>query len=205
MLSRRFSVVLICLASSSVAFAQPEPDAPPPSDPAAPPDPNVTAAAPAPAPAPAPSTSGLRNGFSLSAGQEFGGDRDISGSMFGVDWRIGWRISEPLSVYLHSHVSFGSATEGNGAAGTTGTFATAIVGEYSLPMRLFFGGGAGWGVLNNPNGPLAEARVGYYPLKTNAVGKARRLNVALDYRTYFANQGYGMVNHIALSLGYDRF
>ena len=29
--------------------------------------------------------------------------------------------------------------------------------------------------------------------------------VALDYRSYFANQGYGTVNHIALSLGYDRF
>lgn len=204
MLSRSLSVVLICLASSSVAFAQPDPDTSPPSEPAAP-DPNVTAAAPAPAPAPTPSTSGLRNGFSLSAGQEFGGDRDISGSMFGVDWRIGWRISEPLSVYLHSHLSFGSAKEGNGAAGATGTFAAAVVGEYSLPMRLFVGGGAGWGVLNNPNGPLAEARVGYYPLKTNAVGKARRLNVALDYRAYFANQGYGMVNHVALSLGYDRF
>ena len=40
------------------------------------------------------STSGLRNGFSLSAGQEFGGDRDVSGTMFGFDWRIGYRVSE---------------------------------------------------------------------------------------------------------------
>jgi hypothetical protein len=72
-------------------------------------------------------------------------------------------------------------------------------------MRLFVGGGGGWGVLNNPNGPLAQARVGYYPFETNATGKARRLNVALDGRFYFANQGYGMVNHFALTLGYDRF
>ncbi|MFN0246836.1 MAG: hypothetical protein ACKV2T_07995 [Kofleriaceae bacterium] len=162
-------------------------------------------AAPAPAPLPSPSSSGLRNGFSLSAGQEFGGDRDISGTMFGFDWRIGYRISEPVSIYLHSHLSFGSASEAGGAKGVTGTFAAAVIGEYMLPMRLFVGGGGGWGVLNNPNGPLAQARVGYYPFKTNTSGKARRLNVAVDMRFYFADQGYGTVNQVQLSLGYDRF
>jgi hypothetical protein len=152
------------------------------------------------------STPGFRNGFSLSAGQEFGGDRDISGTMLGVDWRIGTHLSEPVSVYLHSHLSFGSATENGGAnSGVTGTMAAALVGEYRLPMNLFVGAGAGYGVLNNPNGPLVEARVGYYPLKTSATGKVRRLNVALDYRMFMADQGYGNVNHIAISLGYDRW
>jgi hypothetical protein len=217
---RSFSMVLLCLTSSSIALAQGAPTEPTPtSDAAAAPtvavaDPNpaagapssVSAPAPAPMPAPEPSTSGLRNGFSLSAGQEFGGDRDISGTMFGIDWRIGYRISQPISIYLHSHMSFGSASEGGGArSGVTGTFASALMAEYLLPMRLFVAGGAGYGVLNNPNGPLIAARVGYYPLQTNSIGKARRLNVALDYRAYFANQGYGQVNHIALSLGYDRF
>ena len=69
----------------------------------------------------------------------------------------------------------------------------------------FVAGGAGYGVLNNPSGAMIAARVGYYPMKTNSIGKARRLNLALDYRSYFADQGYGQVNHIALSLGYDRF
>jgi hypothetical protein len=192
------AVLLVCLLSAS-AFAQGAPDAPPP---AATPPPNVVAAAPAPEAA---STSGLRNGFSLSAGQEFGGDRMISGTMFGVDWRIGYRISEPLSIYLQSHLSFGSGHEASGASGTTGTFAAALMGEYLLPMGVFVGGGGGWGVLNNPNGPLAEARVGYYPMKATGAGKSRHLNVALDARFYFADQGYGTVNHIALSLGYDRF
>jgi hypothetical protein len=213
---RSFSMVLVCLTSSSIAFAQGAPA--PTTDPAAAPTVAVlepTAAAnsgsvstPAPAPQPVaePSSSGLRNGFSLSAGQEFGGDRDISGTMFGVDWRIGYRINQPLSIYLHSHMSFGSASEGNGTnSGLTGTFASALMGEYMLPMRLFVAGGAGYGILNNPNGPLVAARVGYYPMSTNSIGKARRLNIALDYRAYFANQGYGQVNHIALSLGYDRF
>lgn len=203
MLLRSLSMVLVCLASSSVAFAQPEPSEPAP-EPASAPAPEPAPAS-EPAPAPAPSTSGLRNGFSLTAGQEFGGDRDISATLFGFDWRIGWRISAPISVYLHSHVSFGSGKEGNGASGLTGNFATAVVGEYLLPMRLFAGAGFGYGVLNNPSGALLEARVGYYPLKTSAVGKARRLNVSLDYRAYFANQGYGTVNHVSISLGYDRF
>jgi hypothetical protein len=195
---RRFSLVVLCLASTtSVAMGQPDPA----TDPAAVP----VASAPAPEPAVTTSTSGLRNGFSLSAGQEFGGDRDISGMMFGVDWRIGWRVNEAISVHLHSHLSFGSAKEGNGASGGTGTFASALVGEYTLPMRVFVGGGAGYGVLNNPSGMLIEARAGYYPFENKSAGKSRRLNVALDYRSYFANQGYGRVNHVALSLGYDRF
>jgi hypothetical protein len=79
------------------------------------------------------------------------------------------------------------------------------MGEYILPMRLFVAAGGGYGVLNNPRGPMAAARIGYYPFGTNSVGKARRFNFALDYRAYFANQGYGTVNQIQLSLGYDRF
>ena len=64
---------------------------------------------------------------------------------------------------LHSHLSFGSASEANGAiSGLTGTFASTLMGEYMLPMRLFVAGGAGYGVLNNPNGPVVAARVGYY-------------------------------------------
>jgi hypothetical protein len=205
-------MVLLCLTSTtSIALAQgatAEPAATPAvaaAEPAATTNTSVATPAPAPMPAPEPSSSGLRNGFSLSAGQEFGGDRDVSGTMFGVDWRIGWRVSQPISVYLQSHLSFGSAKEGNGASGVTGTFASALMGEYVLPMRVFVAGGAGYGVLNNPNGPIVAARVGYYPMKTNGIGKARHLNIALDYRAFFANQGYGTVNHIALSLGYDRF
>ena len=178
---RKLGFVLVSLlVSSSVALADPDPDV-------------------------AISSAGLRNGFSLSAGQEFGGDRSVAATMFGVDWRIGYRFSTPLSVHLHSHLSFGSGKEGNGASGFTGTFASALVGEYTLPFGLLVGAGAGYGVLNNPNGPLVEARVGYYPFGTAGTTRQRRLNVTLDYRAFFANQGYGMVNHVALSLGYDRF
>lgn len=170
------------------------------------------ATAPAPAPEPQPSASsggGLRNGFSLSVGQEFGttaSGANISGQLYGIDWRIGARFTEAISAHVHSHLSLGTASVG-GSSGTTGNFAAALVGEYTLPMRLFFGAGAGYGVLNNPNGPLVEARAGYYPFAHSGPGKARRLNIALDARWYFVDDaGTGItVTHLALSLGYDRF
>jgi hypothetical protein len=160
-------------------------------------------------PAPEEGGMGMRNGFSLSAGQEMGttaSGADISGQLYGVDWRIGAVINKAISVHLHSHLSFGTASVGGGS-GATGNFATAVVGEYTLPMRLFVGAGGGYGVLNNPSGPLAELRVGYYPFKNTSQGKARRLNVAFDARWYFVDDaGTGVtVTHLALSLGYDRF
>lgn len=171
--------------------------------------PSTTATAPEPAPAP---TSGatLRNGFSLSAGQEFGTTTDasmtsFSGQLFGVDWRIGAQITPAIGVYLDSHLSFGTVGPGNSAGGVTGNFASAVMGEYTLPMRIFVGAGAGYGVLNNPNGPLIAARAGYYPFKNTSAAKVRRLNVALDTRFYMVGDPYGTVTQVSLSLGYDRF
>ena len=42
----------------------------------------------------------LRNGFSLSIGQEFGTssfDKDYSGQLYGVDWRIGAQVSDAIT------------------------------------------------------------------------------------------------------------
>jgi hypothetical protein len=214
----RNSLVLISFVSlTSVAHAQGAAGAP--AEPAVA-DPNATptavpatttepaAAMPIAPPPPAPETptasssTGMRNGFSLSVGQEFGDM--VSGQLYGVDWRIGARVTDAISVYLHSHMSFGTVTD-HGVDGITGNLAGALVGEYMLPMRVFVGAGAGYGVLNNPNGPLVEARAGYYPFKSNAVGKARRLNVALDARWYMVGEPYGTITQVSLSLGYDRF
>lgn len=217
-------VSMTALASAQGADAPPPPPADPaatPTDPAAvgapvepaaapAPDPNAMAVAPAPPPvAPATGTR-LRNGFSLSVGQEFGTsnvNNEFSGQLYGLDWRIGAQINDALAVYLHSHLSLGSISQNGGASGYTGNFATALTGEYTLPMRLFLAGGAGYGVLNNPSGPLVQFRVGYYPFEKEGAGKARRLNVALDTRLYFVSAGNESITmkHIALSLGYDRF
>jgi hypothetical protein len=203
-------MLLVCLGfSSSIAAADTadtdtqtvaavEPAPPPP----------TTVVAPAPAPLPPPQEQGmrLRNGFSISAGQEYGSgpSSGLSGSLFGGDWRIGAQIDDLHAVYLHTHLSFGTAHIG-AASGTTGNFAAAVIAERQLPMRLFVGGGGGYGVLNNPDGPLAQLRAGWYPFEQSMDSKARRLNVALDARWYFAGDQVGTVTHIALTLGYDRF
>ena len=202
------SLTLISLglvATTAVATAQPAPDA----GGAIPAPPEVTAA-PTAAPPPPTAASGarLRNGFSLSIGQEFGTssfDKDYSGQLYGVDWRIGAQVSDALGVYLHSHLSLGSIRTDN-VSGYTGNFATALTGEYTLPMRLFVGAGVGYGVLNNPSGPLVGVRVGYYPFAHPGPGKARRLNVALDTRLYFVSAGGESITmkHVAVSIGYDR-
>jgi hypothetical protein len=222
---RTTSLVSLSLASmTAIASAQGTTDAPAdpsamPADPSAipgqpavatAPDPNASASMMAPPPPPPPVTGPtLRNGFSLTVGQEFGTsnlNNEFSGQLYGVDWRIGMQLSEALGVYLHSHLSLGTITI-NQADNITGNFATAVVGEYTLPMRLFVGGGAGYGVLNNPSGPLVEARVGFYPFEAPKQGKARRLNVALDTRLYFVSEGPEnmTMKHISISLGYDRF
>jgi hypothetical protein len=158
-----------------------------------------------PAAAPEPGMT-LRNGFSLSIGEEVGSgpSSGLTGQLYGVDWRIGAQVNEHLGAYLHTHLSLGTAQIG-GASGYTGNFAAAIVGEYTLPAGFFVGAGGGYGVLNNPSGPLAELRAGWYPFEATGPGKSRRLNVAVDARWYFAGPNIGTVTHLAVSIGYDRF
>ena len=196
----RSSMVLVCLALvPSVALADPvlgmAPDA----------TPSVVAPVPAPVVLP---TSGphLRNGFSFSAGEEFGSgpSSGLSGTLLGGDWRIGAQINELYGVYVDSHLSFGTAHIG-AASGVTGNLAIALMGERSLPGRTFIAAGGGYGVLNNPSGPLAQARIGWYPMAHDDGAVGRRLNIALDARWYFAGDQIGTVTQVALTLGYDRF
>lgn len=225
---RCFSMVVVCLASvlSGSAFADkanglpddPETGAPVTTDPAAvtapptAPPPTVTTAAPVVAPGPTIGIreSGFRNGFSASIGQEFGTTNtmvDVSGQLYGFDWRIGGRLTPQWSIYLQTHLSLGTANINGGANdGYTGNFAAAMMGERDLPGRTFVAIGGGYGVLNNPSGPLFAARAGWYPV-AHSPGVARRLNLALDARFYFVEQGGESLtmNHIAVSLGYDRF
>lgn len=217
---RSLSIVSLFVGSlTAIAQAQPDPaGAVAPMDPAAPAEPVDPAAPPPPADVaamapppvePPPRGATLRNGFSLSVGQEFGTSNignEFSGQLYGVDWRIGMQINKAIGVYLNTHMSLGSISNNN-VSGYTGNFATAITGEYTLPMRLFLGAGAGYGVLNNPSGPLVGFRVGYYPFETTSAEKKRRLNIALDTRLYFVSAGAETITmkHIAVSIGYDRF
>lgn len=101
--------------------AEPSPPPPPPDD---------ASRIMAPPPEAADPGTVLRNGFSISVGQELGsGPSDgLSGQLYGIDWRIGAKISEPLSIYVHSHLSFGTAKIG-AQSGYTGNLAVAAIGE----------------------------------------------------------------------------
>ena len=145
----------------------------------------------------------LRNGFSASIGEETGSgpSSGLSGQLYGVDWRIGAHLPGAFSVYTDTHLSLGTAKIG-AASGYTGNFALALMGEYELPARTFVAAGAGYGVLNNPSGPLAQARAGWYPFEHDAT-RGRRLDVALDARFYFAGDQIGTVSQISLTFGYD--
>ena len=204
---RRTSMALVCLGfSSTIALADTDTHTVAAAEPAPAQPTVVVAPAPAPLPAPEPLGMRLRNGFSFSAGQEYGSgpSSGFSASLFGGDWRIGAQIDDLHAVYLHTHLSFGKGAI-DGAEGYTGNFAAALIAERMLPMRFFVGGGGGYGVLNNPDGPLAQLRAGWYPFEQNSNTKVRRLNVALDGRWYFAGEQIGTVTHVALTVGYDRF
>ncbi len=207
---RSLSIISLCVGSlTTIAHAQPaDPAEPPPADPVAiqPPSPPPPSTLESPPPE---RGATFRNGFSLSVGQEFGTSNignKFTGQLYGVDWRIGMQINKAIGVYLHSHMSLGSIATNN-MSGYTGNLATALTAEYTLPFRVFLGAGAGYGVLNNPSGPLVGFRVGYYPFATTSSEKKRRLNIALDTRLYFVSAGAESITmkHVAVSIGYDRF
>ena len=196
------SIVLACLAfAPAIASADPATTVAA-ADPAAPPA--GMAVAPAPAPELPPPGTHLRNGFSLSLGEEVGSgpSSGLSGQLYGVDWRIGAKLAGPYSVYADTHLSLGTAKIG-AASGYTGNFAFAVLGERELPARTFVAAGGGYGVLNNPSGLLAQVRGGMNLGGSESV--MRRWNVALDARFYFAGEQIGTVSQISVTLGYDRF
>jgi hypothetical protein len=204
---RSSSIGLVCLFASSLAHADTDPQTVATAVDPAPTAPGTTVSAPAPAPLPAPETGmRLRNGFSLSVGQEWGSgpSSEFSAQLFGADWRIGAQINDNIAAYLCTHLSMGNGKIG-AAEGSTGNLAIAVIGEYTLPQRIFIGGGGGWGMLNNPSGALAQARVGWYPFEQHATGKVRRLNVAADARWYMPGDNIGTVTQLSLTVGYDRF
>ena len=205
---RKNAYLLICLGmGSATAFAD---DAAAPAT--APPAP---AAAPAPAAtsaAPPPVEHGwrLRHGITATGGELFGSVQNVSftESLAGLDWRLGVQLNDDWAAYSDAHMSFGSAMA-LGSSGTTGNFAEAIMGERTINDKIFVGAGAGYGVLNNPSGPLIAARAGYYPLmsRDDADGRRRGLVISGDIREYFASQNGQSVTatQLMISVGYEKY
>ena len=150
----------------------------------------------------------LRHGIAFSGGEEIGSgpSSGLTGELYGVDWRIGAQLNNLWAVHLNTHLSFGSAHFGGGS-GTTGNFAEAVMVERMLLDRFFVAAGGGYGVLNNPSGPLLQFRVGGYPLMFADASEARRrgLMLGVDVRAYFAGEAIGTVTQVSFGIGYEKF
>ena len=87
----------------------------------------------------------------------------------------------------------------------TGAFSLAGMAEVTLIDRFFAGAGFGFGVLNNPSGPMFQARLGGYPLMGRGENGIRRkgLMVGVDLRTIFVDGATGVL--VLGSVGYEAF
>ena len=148
----------------------------------------------------------FRSGISLGGGIEK--VSVVSGGMYGIDARLGMQLNDVLGIYLQPHLSFGSLSGqagGAGISGSTGTFSVAAIGEATFMDRLFAGAGLGYGMLNNPSGPMFQARAGGYLLTTRGQDGIRRkgLMAGVDVRSIFITGATGLL--VIASIGYEKY
>ncbi len=171
--------------------------------------PAASAEAPAATPAPAAEQDGVRfrGGISAGGGLEMvsAGDLSVSAAMGGIDGRIGAQINDLIGVYAQPHLSFGSFDNGLGLGGLTGTISGTALVDFTFIDRIFVAAGAGYGVLNNPNGPALHFRAGGYPLVGDGENGIRRkgLMVGADLRVIFVD-GATAIFPMG-SIGYEAF
>ena len=148
----------------------------------------------------------VRWGIAATAGLESvsSGPQTASGAMFGGEARLGLQLNNLLGVYAQTDLS-GGTLSANGGSGATGTISVAGMAEITLLNRLFLGAGFGYGILNNPSGPMFEARGGVYPLMGKGDNGIRRhgLMLGVDLRTIFVNGATGLL--VTGTLGYEAF
>lgn len=175
--------------------------------------PAAPAAAPAKAPAPAPmrvdaeEKDGVRfrGGIAASGGGEFAGP--LTFGMGGLDGRLGVQINHLIGVYAQLHSSLGSGTYMGQPGYFTGTFAASAVVDFTLWDRMFVGAGGGYGVLNNPTGPMIHLRLGGYPVSVRGDNGIRRkgLMMGADLRVVFLDTFSEPVTMVMGSIGYEAF
>jgi hypothetical protein len=129
--------------------------------------------------------------------------------LVGANLRLGVQLNDMIGIYVMPHFSGGKLTGGGGGIErSTGTFAATAGVDITLWDRLFFGGGFGYGVLNNPSGPVLGLRVGGYLVSTRpnlAVPRRKGLAVGMDFRAYFVGGAIGTGVQMMFTLGYEAF
>ncbi|MSQ83329.1 MAG: hypothetical protein EXR77_10660 [Myxococcales bacterium] len=191
----RYSVLLgLSLVTVLSAFSAEAQEAPANSEPAA----------------SAPDGSRFRFGINATTGRETVADSaaTVSGSMYGLDVRLGWQISNLIAIYAQPHLSLGSLSGSVGGAavsGLTGTLTATLMAEATIVDRLFGAAGVGYGILNNPSGFTFEVRAGFYPLMGRPGTGPRRkgLMVGVDYRAVSTAVATGVL--IMGCIGYEAY
>lgn len=184
---------MLLTASATAAWAQPPP---PPA--AGPTGPSLT---------PAADEDGVRfrGGVSAVAGGMF--ISDYSGFLAGVDGRLGLQINDLIGVYAVPHLTFGPVSTGAGAvqvSSVIGVFSATGVVDATFIDQVFVGGGAGFGVVNNPSGPVIHFRAGGYPLMGDGDGARRKgLMLGADLRLFVLSGA--TVMQVTGGIGYEAF
>jgi len=148
----------------------------------------------------------FRWGISAGAGPSFG---DYSGILGGGDLRLGVQINQLIGVYGDAHLAAGSVTlKNSNASGVTGVFAGTGMVDFTFAHRAFVAAGGGFGVLNNPSGPVLDFRAGGYPLMSrNEFGRRRGLMLSVDLRPYFTSSAGASFTIVEMTgnIGYEAF
>jgi hypothetical protein len=144
----------------------------------------------------------FRGGVSAGAGGMF--ISDYSGFLGGVDGRLGLQINDLIGVYAVPHLSFGPVSVGS-VSSAIGVFSATGVVDATFIDHIFVGAGGGFGVVNNPSGPVVHFRAGGYPLMGHGDDGIRRkgLMVGADVRLYVLSGA--TVMQVMGGLGYEAF
>ena len=147
----------------------------------------------------------FRGGVSGGAGAEIVLDYGTAG-MGGVDGRLGVQVMDLLGIYAQLHTSLGAfGGDGNIFFGLTGTVAATLLADFTFIDQIFVGAGAGYGVLNNPHGPVIHLRAGGYPYVDFGEDGVRRKGfmVGVDMRVFIADP-YTAI-YPMVQVGYEAF
>jgi hypothetical protein len=146
----------------------------------------------------------FRGGVSAGLGGLF--SSVISGFQGGFDGRLGVQINDLLGFYVQPHLVFGPASAGSGAPSTViGVLSATGMVDLTLFDSLFVGAGGGFGVVNNPYGPVLQFRAGGYPVmgEGESGGRRKGLMLGVDVRIYILD-GLNVVEATG-SIGYEAF
>lgn len=139
-----------------------------------------------------------------------GSGDSITAGMGGIDGRLGVQVMDLLGIYAQLHTSLGSFGDlGTGVAfaGITGTVAATLVADFTFIDQIFVGAGAGYGVLNNPHGPVVHIRAGGYPYMDFGEDGIRRkgLMLGLDMRIFVLPDSDVVAVYPMAQIGYEAF